>query len=959
MILLLACILAAHAVASGFTEPVARPITPASNPGPPTFLRVDLHLDNNLPTPFVTLDSITSSTPNVSLSWALPPGLRQTSYLVTVVDDANNTAWTSGWVPSTQRACSLLPRTVLARSRAYVWRVAVKGDDGVSSLAASQRFFTFLSVAALAATSPVWAAPCGSSSAPPKFALFKGTVALPSNRTLLTALLFITGSPPIYSDPWNVTKILGGYKVRVSGVLLGVGPGRAACGPAQPESGCVPVQPIDGYDVSSAVSAAATTGDPLTISIVSYGVVQPVYNITPAVQAVLHIRWMDGGADTIFGTGMPGWTALDGDALFAPSGNKAPFWYTQPHENVDTTCLPLGAAAPPGCPAGCGWASPVIAPAAWGGGGPMRLALKTTRALSLQEGVAGTTSTPLGVGVFVVDAGSEFQGGVKLVLMQDAAPNGLVAVVELGSELFPNGTVRWKTRAGNTYQDTWRFPPTRNASAAQLEVEHHEFSVFRYAQVTFLDGVQGTPVTVAPSNFSLTFWVVRSPYDDDGSATVTTTNPDLDAVFQLCKHTLKATTLDFFSDSNTRQRSLDCMADDTTAALAHYATTTELALPRLVSAQIMTLGVAGYVSPNWADWTVLPALNIVNDYLYTGDDSFARSMFDILVKNHTYLYLLDPSIGLLRSSTLTALIDTSGGSDDNYEQSDVNTVVNAWAHASLMALSNTAVWLGRSADATALGNAAAGLRASFKARMLNASGVACDGLCATTPHTSFHASFYSLALGLVSLEDAPVVAGYLQKRIAAEGAAGVPCGAYPVQFLLQALYANDVDHGVAALGVLTSTSEHSWLNMMSQWGATTTMECWQPSELPNLTFSHVWSSSPSLVVPSMLFGVVPLEPGWTRFRVKVQPGDIRSGRAVLPSIARPIPVEFSQTVPGKAGGCFTVSLEVPGGCVAEVWMPRWGATVVVKLDGVVVPSTVLSDYALIDVPEGEHEVTTC
>ena len=35
------------------------------------------------------------------------------------------------------------------------------------------------------------------------------------------------------------------------------------------------------------------------------------------------------------------------------------------------------------------------------------------------------------------------------------------------------------------------------------------------------------------------------------------------------------------------------MADDTTAALSHYATTAELALPRLVTAQIMAIGPAG------------------------------------------------------------------------------------------------------------------------------------------------------------------------------------------------------------------------------------------------------------------------------------------------------------------------------------------------------------------------------
>ena len=30
-------------------------------------------------------------------------------------------------------------------------------------------------------------------------------------------------------------------------------------------------------------------------------------------------------------------------------------------------------------------------------------------------------------------------------------------------------------------------------------------------------------------------------------------------------------------------------------------------------------GTGGYISANWADWSVLPAINVVNDVLYSGD----------------------------------------------------------------------------------------------------------------------------------------------------------------------------------------------------------------------------------------------------------------------------------------------------------------------------------------------------
>jgi hypothetical protein len=42
------------------------------------------------------------------------------------------------------------------------------------------------------------------------------------------------------------------------------------------------------------------------------------------------------------------------------------------------------------------------------------------------------------------------------------------------------------------------------------------------------------------------------------------------------------------------------MADDTTAALNHYGTTTELAFQRMVAGQIMGITELGYISGNWA-----------------------------------------------------------------------------------------------------------------------------------------------------------------------------------------------------------------------------------------------------------------------------------------------------------------------------------------------------------------------
>ena len=94
------------------------------------------------------------------------------------------------------------------------------------------------------------------------------------------------------------------------------------------------------------------------------------------------------------------------------------------------------------------------------------------------------------------------------------------------------------------------------------------------------------------------------------------------------------------------------------------------------------------MSSTWADWTVLPAINVVNVVLFTGDLSAGARHFDALTAYHLYLDMLDSDTGLVIDTAcigkpnkcLSALIDTSGGSDDGFVQSRCNAVANAWVY---------------------------------------------------------------------------------------------------------------------------------------------------------------------------------------------------------------------------------------------------------------------------------------
>jgi hypothetical protein len=82
---------------------------------------------------------------------------------------------------------------------------------------------------------------------------------------------------------------------------------------------------------------------------------------------------------------------------------------------------------------------------------------------------------------------------------------------------------------------------------------------------------------------------------------------------------------------------------------------------------------------------------------------------------------------------LSALIDTSGGSDDNFVQSRANAVANAWVYHALNEIATLGEWIGSAhalSTAVTLRAKAAAIKKSFAKLMVNADGVVCDGLCA-------------------------------------------------------------------------------------------------------------------------------------------------------------------------------------------------------------------------------------
>jgi len=72
---------------------------------------------------------------------------------------------------------------------------------------------------------------------------------------------------------------------------------------------------------------------------------------------------------------------------------------------------------------------------------------------------------------------------------------------------------------------------------------------FRFGSLTFANSTVASRL----KDFQLRVRTVRYPWVDTDSA-FTSSSPVLNAVYDLCRYTTKATSLDTYTDSNTRER---------------------------------------------------------------------------------------------------------------------------------------------------------------------------------------------------------------------------------------------------------------------------------------------------------------------------------------------------------------------------------------------------------------------
>ncbi len=469
----------------------------------------------------------------------------------------------------------------------------------------------------------------------------------------------------------------------------------------------------------------------------------------------------------------------------------------------------------------------------------------------------------------------------------DRAPGGSVNFREIPLSIEP-GKRRYQLQI-----------PTRNRHLDKMAVhtppEIGEVTPFRYVEI------EGAPLALEKSNVRQL--MVHAPFDDAASS-FQSSDETLNAVWDLCKHTIKATTTFGIYIDGERER-IPYEADAYINQLSHYACDLD---PRVARTSIEHL----LQNPTWpTEWSFHLPMMAAADYRATGNLRIARENWEALKKK--LLMQLAREDGLLRAG---AIVDWPDGERDGYNGGvkfpgdrqlgpEYNTAVNAFYYHALREMALLARALQKDDAARDFEAKAKQVYESFNRVFFDAAtGLYTDGQ--GSAHSSLHANMFPLAFGLVPAERKAKIADFVQSR-------GMACSVYGAQYLLEGLF--DAGKADSAISLMAARTERSWWHMI-ELGSTMTLEAWDAQFKPNLTWNHPWGAAPANILSRYVLGVRPLQPGYATILIAPQPGILKSVRGQVPTAVGPVSVNIENAA------VFKLEVELPVNAKARIVLPR-------------------------------------
>jgi len=520
----------------------------------------------------------------------------------------------------------------------------------------------------------------------------------------------------------------------------------------------------------------------------------------------------------------------------------------------------------------------------------------------------------------------------------------------------PGGTIRYyryslKMMKGiHTYRVINR-KDMRNTGGAAIKMPDYtgEVAPFRYCEI---EGY-----SKALTDKDIYRESVHYPFNEAASS-FESSDKILNQVWDLCKYSMKATSFTGIYIDGDRER-IPYEADALINQLSHYSVDREYSIARR-SVEYL------FYHPTWpTEWILQASILAWNDYMYTGDSRSLKANYDIL-KIRTLMQLKEKN-GLISTTTglqtpdfkasiryrdnIRDIVDWpqqggfgAVGESDGFVFTDYNAVTNAYHYNALRIMYLIAEVLGNQNDASYYRNEAAKMLAAFNKVFFNAKqGVYVDG--DTTLHASLHANMFPIAFGMTPAAKLPKILDLMHSRRMA-------CSVYGSQFLMDALYdAADADY---ALEMLTKTDDRSWYNMIKV-GSTISLEAWDNKYKPNQDWNHAWGAAPANIIVRKLMGVEPLQPGFSKVRIRPQTASLEWAKAVIPTVKGDIHIATE-----NKSGEYRLTLTIPANMECEVLLPLLSKKYEVTVNGKKQKATSLKDapfVSLATISSGKYEIS--
>ncbi|MBR4889567.1 MAG: family 78 glycoside hydrolase catalytic domain, partial [Clostridia bacterium] len=417
-------------------------------------------------------------------------------------------------------------------------------------------------------------------------------------------------------------------------------------------------------------------------------------------------------------------------------------------------------------------------------------------------------------------------------------PAGARVIIRCGEELLPDGHVRYDMRCNCHYEDVWTL------AGGESCLQQYDYKAFRYAEIICEDGAELLDVAARVRHY---------PFPDE-ACTLVSDNENLNAVFELCKNTMKFCTQEGFMDCPSREKG-QYAGDLTITGGTHMLLTGKGDLfLKAIENQIQSLQIVpgmlavtpGSFMQEIADYSLQFPLLVERYYNYTGDEEFLRrgiAACDAVIEHFNTFARPD---GLLDGVTdKWNLVDWPYNLRDGYDF-EITKPVGPGCHNVL-----NAFWVGCVAVTEDLKRRAGmeftsraeSLKAAFNAAFLKENGIYTDTEAST--HSAVHSNILPAFAGIVPEENKAAVAAFLKEK-------GIRGGVYMAFFHLKALAR--LGEYEEIFNLITEERENSWMNMIKE-GATTLYEAWGRDKKDNCSLCHPWAAAPVLALAEDLLGM--------------------------------------------------------------------------------------------------------